>query len=70
MRAHVIEGSKERIAREISQMPGPVLEAIVFVPEAEDQQPTSIFDEMTPETVHVHEVDDSREAIYTRQPGE
>jgi hypothetical protein len=70
MKAHVIEGSKEQIARAIRQMPGLVSEAIVFVPEAEDQQPSSVFDEMASETVHVPDVDDSREAIYSRQPGE
>ena len=75
MSAHVLRGTKQEIADHLVRIPGEVREAIVFVeeparaaapmPGAED-----IFAEMRPYMVNAHDVDDSREAIYTRMEGE
>ena len=51
-------------------------EAIVFIAEPSDapapggEGAEDIFAEMEPYMVHVADVDDSREALYTRQEGE
>jgi hypothetical protein len=77
MKTHVLRGSKQEIAASLAQISGEVREAIVFVeepalaaagigtPAAED-----IFAEMRPFMVNSRDVDDSREAIYTRMEGE
>lgn len=58
-------------------MRGEVFEAIVFEDEAAPagadaaaREPEDIFGEMAPFMVDVQNVDDSREAIYTRMEGE
>ena len=78
MSAHVLKGTKQQIAQDLTQMPGEVREAIVFVedpgpivsgPQTYDSQ--DIFAEMQPFVAQGNtEVDDSREAIYTRLEGE
>ena len=75
MSAPVLRGTKQEIADNLVRIPGEVREAIVFVeeparaaapmPGAED-----IFAEMRPYMVDALDVDDSREAIYTRMEGE
>jgi hypothetical protein len=74
MKAQVLQGSKQEIAEAVVAIPGEVHEAIVFVEEPTDaaQGPSSedIFAEMEPFTVSVGSADCSREAIYTRMPGE
>jgi hypothetical protein len=75
MQAHVLRGTKQQIAEDLARMPGEVREAIVFVeepapeaarmPEGED-----IFAEMRPHMVDVEDLDDAREAVYTRAQGE
>ena len=75
MRAQVIQGSKQEIAAAVIAIAGEVREAIVFVEEPSDapevQVGEDIFAEMEPFTVKVGEgADYSREAIYTRMPGE
>ncbi len=75
MKTHVLTGSKSEIAESIVRIDGEVREVIVFVEEPSDStvQPLleeDIFAEMEPYTVKVDEVDDSREAIYTRMEGE
>jgi hypothetical protein len=73
----VLTGSKQEIAEKLARLSGEVREAIVFeeepetvpgptTPDAED-----IFAEMRLYLVDVEEdLDDSREAIYTRMEGE
>jgi hypothetical protein len=71
VRARTIVGPKERIAREISQIGEEVVEAIVFVHEADkpaDAEQVSVFAEMDAYTVDVADVDYSRESVYKR-PG-
>jgi hypothetical protein len=75
MQPHVLRGTKEQIAESLARMSGEVREAIVFVddPEAPSGDPPvakDIFAEMRPYMVDVDDVDDSREAIYTRLDGE
>jgi hypothetical protein len=77
MKTHVLRGSKQEIAERLARMSGEVREAIVFVeeptlaapgvgrPDAED-----IFAEMRPFMVEAADVNDSRQAIYTRIDGE
>ncbi len=76
MTAHVLTGSKQEIAQKVANLEGEVREAIVFVEEPADLRPAGeqgaqdaddIFAEMQPFMVHVDDVDDSREALYTRQ---
>jgi hypothetical protein len=77
MQAHVLRGTKQEIAESVARMPGEVREAIIFV----EESPTvasldrmsgaeDIFAEMRPFMVDAEDVDDSREAIYTRMEGE
>ena len=77
MKTHVLKGSKQEIAESLMQISGEVREAIVFLEEpatgvsvvpAGDTE--DIFAEMRPFTVDVTEVDDSREAIYSRMESE
>jgi len=77
MKTHVLRGSKQEIADRLIRMRGEVFEAIVFEdeaapagPDAADREPEDIFAEMAPFMVDVQNVDDSREAIYTRMEGE
>lgn len=74
MQAHVLRGTKQQIAENVSRIPGEVREAIVFV---EEQAPAAaripdgadIFGEMRPFMVEVADLDDSREALYSRGLG-
>ena len=79
MTARVLTGSKQEIAQKVASLEGEVREAIVFLEEPADLRPAgaeagqdaeNIFAEMDPYTVHVGDVDDSREALYTRRDGE
>jgi hypothetical protein len=77
MKAHVLKGSKQEIAENLSRLSGEVREAIVFVEETAPTSPPAaaldaedIFAAMRPFMVDVQDLDDSREAIYTRLPGE
>jgi hypothetical protein len=77
MTAHILRGSKQEIADSLVRINGEVREAIVFVDESlpttqetDGTDGEDIFAEMRPFMVDVREVDDSREAIYTRTPGE
>jgi hypothetical protein len=77
MKTHVLKGSKQEIAENLVRISGEVREAIVFVEEPAPAAPgvqttdaQDIFAEMRPFMVDVHEVDDSREAIYSRMEGE
>ncbi|MBM4028342.1 MAG: hypothetical protein FJ280_23555 [Planctomycetes bacterium] len=74
MKAQVLKGTKQEIAEAIVRIDGEIREAIVLVEDAprpsEYQPGEDIFAEMEPFTVRAGDVDDSREAIYTRQEGE
>jgi hypothetical protein len=76
MKTHVLRGSKQEIAEGLARINGEVREVIVFEEEPVTGQGTSpsdvkdIFAEMRPLMVDVPDVDDSREAIYTRMEGE
>jgi len=77
MTVRVLTGSKEEIAKKVVNLPGEVREVIAFVeePQTESKQPVpetvdDIFKEMEPYMVDVDDVDDSREGIYSRKPGE
>lgn len=77
MKTHVLRGSKQEIADRLIRMRGEVFEAIVFEDEAAPAGPDAaargaedIFAEMAPFMVDVQDMDDSREAIYTRMEGE
>jgi len=77
MNTHVLRGSKQEIADYLVRIGGEVCEAIVFEdeaaparPDAAAREPVDIFAEMAPFMVQVQNVDDSREAIYTRMEGE
>ena len=76
MTATVLQCSREEIAAKIMQMPGDVREVIVVVEDAipapsDPPKPgEDIFAEMEPYMSHATDVDDSREAIYTRMEGE
>jgi hypothetical protein len=76
MTARVITGSKQEIAGKIANLEGEVREVIVIIDELVPKLPVpetveELFKEMEPYMAHTNgNVDDSREAIYTRQPGE
>jgi len=77
MKTHILKGSKQEIAESLVRINGEVREAIVFEEEparAESEAPTDgtedVFAEMGPFMVDVRDVDDSREAVYTRMEGE
>jgi hypothetical protein len=75
MQAHVLRGTKQQIAENLAQMPGDVREAIVFVdepvsPAARIPEREDIFAEMRAYMVDVEDMDDAREAFYTRGEGE
>jgi hypothetical protein len=79
MTARVLTGSKQEIAQKVATLDGEVREAIVFIEESADLRPSrgegaenseDVFAEMEPHMIHVPDVDDSREALYTRREGE
>ena len=78
MKTHVLRGSKQEIAAGLARISGEVREAIVFEEEAPAVagEPATgdaedIFAEMQPYIAKGGaDVDDSREAIYTRLEGE
>ena len=76
MKTHVLRGSKEEIVERLVRISGEVREAIVFeeepaaTPGAADHDTQDIFAKMYAYMVDVQDVDDSREAIYTRMDGE
>ncbi|HEX3553911.1 MAG TPA: hypothetical protein VIA62_11860 [Thermoanaerobaculia bacterium] len=73
MQAHVLRGTKQQIAENLARMPGEVREAIIFVEEpaaAQIPDRDDIFAEMRPYMVDVEDLDDAREAVYTRGEGE
>lgn len=79
MTVRVLTGSKQEIAQKVASLDGEVREAIVFIEESTDLRPSGgegaenagdVFAEMEPYVIHVRDVDDSREALYTRQDGE
>jgi hypothetical protein len=77
METRVLKGSKREIAERLIQIAGEVREAIVFVEEPVVAVPVvcpdvgeNIFAEMVPFMVDVPEMDDSRQAIYSRMESE
>lgn len=77
MKTHVLRGSKQEIAERLVRISGEVREAIVFEdepaparPDAPPREAADIFAEMAPFMVDAQDLDDSREAIYTRTEGE
>lgn len=75
MQPVVLRGTKQEIAESVARIAGDVREAIVFVEEPTAavnaaSAPDDIFAEMRPYMVDVDDVDDSREAIYSRMDGE
>ena len=73
----MLTGSKQQIAQKVADLEGDVREAIAFIEEPVNLRSTGdanaaedIFAEMEPYTVRVGDVDDSREALYTRWNGE
>jgi hypothetical protein len=78
MKVLVLKGSKQEIAEGLARIRGEVREAILFVeesPAAAGETGTGdtedIFAEMQPYVAEGNtDVDDSREAIYTRLEGE
>ncbi|MCL2640630.1 MAG: hypothetical protein FWD53_07290 [Phycisphaerales bacterium] len=73
-----LKGTREQIVNEIRQISGQILSATIVIDEAATPQKPSSTDaafqqflkEMAVDTVSVPHADDSREAIYTRMPGE
>ena len=77
MKTHVLRGSKQEIADGLARISGEVREAIFFVDEPAPAAPASttpdvedIFAEMRAFMVNVEDLNDSREAIYTRMEDE
>jgi hypothetical protein len=77
MKTHILRGSKQEIAADLIRISGEVREAIVFVDDpvteaavGQASDAANIFAEMRPFVVDVPDVNDSREAIYTRLEGE
>jgi len=78
MKTHILRGSKQEMAENLIRISGEVREVIVFEEETAPASPTpgtdhteDIFAEMQAyEAEGNTEVDDSREAIYTRMEGE
>jgi len=77
MKTHVLRGSKQEIAEGLARISGEVREVIVFEEEPAPAVPTAlasnaedVFAEMRPYMVDVPNLDDSREALYTRMAGE
>lgn len=76
MRTHILKGSKRDIAERLVQISGEVREAIVFEeespprPHAVPDESEDIFAEMAALMVDTPEIDDAREAVYSRMKGE
>jgi len=76
MTARVLTGSKEEIARQVASLEDQVRQAIVFIEQPSDASGPpartieELFAEMEPHMVQVAGADDSREARYSRLPGE
>jgi hypothetical protein len=78
MSARVLKGNKEEIAADLARITGEVREAIVFIEdpalaeasEAQAPHAPDLFDEMRPLMVDARQIDDSREAVYSRMDGE
>jgi hypothetical protein len=77
MKTHILKDSKQQIAEKLVSIPEEVREAIMFVEEPtipksieQMQVPVDVFAEMLAFMVQVNEVDDSREAVYSRLEGE
>lgn len=77
MTARVLTGSKQEIAQKVAGLEGEVREAIVFIEEPVGASTQSVpatveemFKEMEPYMAAAGDVDYSREAIYSRKPGE
>jgi len=76
MSARVLRGTKQQIVDHLARISGEVREAIVFVDEppvvhnAPSDDRDDPFAEMAPFMVDVADIDDLREAIYTRMGGE
>lgn len=74
MKTHVLRGSKQEIADNIRQISGEIRDVIVFVEESTTVSANApvedIFAEMQPYMVNVPELDDSRNAIYSRMDSE
>jgi hypothetical protein len=75
MEAHILKGSKQEIVDRLIRISGEVREAIVFEDEpaalaATPQEIEDIFAEMGPFMIDAPQVDDTREAVYTRMDGE
>ena len=77
MKTYVLRGTKQEIAEGLARIRGEVREAIVFeeepapaASEAAKDHFEDIFAEMAPFMVDTRDVDDSREAVYTRMEGE
>ena len=73
MKTHVLKGSKQEIDDGLVRIRGEVREAIVFEAEPVPAEPEAslngtedVFAEMGPFMVDAQDVDDSREAVYTR----
>jgi hypothetical protein len=78
-----IKGTKEQIAEQIGRMSGRIVSAIVVVDESAgsseskqtfvpptDEEFAKLMDELRALAVSAPNVDYSREAMYTRMPGE
>lgn len=83
MRAHVLKGSRQKIIEDLQRLDGEIREAIVLMEEpaksfpvdptaVTDVQAEDMFAEMKEWEAKDGDgdLDDSREAIYTRQDGE
>ena len=74
MKTHVLRGSKHEIAENLVRIAGEVREVIVFEEDPhtpkEFEAADDIFAEMQGLMVDVPQVEDSRQAIYSRVPGE
>ena len=73
-----LTGTRQQIVDEIRQLPGQIISATVVIddvapprlPSLDDPAFQRFLEEMAVDTVSVPHADDSREAIYTRMPGE
>jgi hypothetical protein len=76
MSALILTGSKREIAQQVANLEGQVREAVVFIEETSNGPPPvgasseELFAEMERFTVQVADADYSREAAYSRAPGE
>ncbi|MCI0380954.1 MAG: hypothetical protein L0215_25500 [Gemmataceae bacterium] len=75
MKTHVLRGSKQEIAQSLVRINGEVREAIEFeeepaTPATAPHESEDIFAEMGPFMIDAQDLDDSREAVYTRADGE